>query len=366
MKRSKFAPITAAVLIGLGVTVTAKADVMGSSVLLVHDAQIIWVDAPGGERTFLVDASGQGGGDFSFLTGNNNANVSASLASVPGAATDEEPAAGINPIDLNQVSQGTVPPVLAPNNFTGLTNPASPQTATEPSQTNPLGDSTLVDITPPPPAGNPVAGGPDITAPPPTFAMADQLLSGAIVDVDLDGDGVADVTGGADASLRSDAAIATTDSGDATSNVGAGFTFELVLDQDAQIRFDALFSGNAEVWVSNDAAPISSAQASYSFIFDIVDETGNSILGGGWSPFVPQDINRNTGLPGFTTRDYYTGAVDSSPTATLAANTRYLISLRNTTQTDVTNQNPVPAPATLLLMAIGLLGIGQTARRRRS
>ena len=363
MKRSKFAPITAAVLIGLGVTVTAKADVMGASVLLVHDAQIIGVDAPGGERTFLVDASGGGGGDFSFLTGNNNANVSASLASVPGAATAEEPSAGISPIDLDQVSQGTVPPALAPNNFTGLTNPASPQTATEPSQTNPLADSTLVDINLPL-AGNPVAGGPDIAAPPPTFAIADQLLSGGIVDIDLDGDGVADVTGGADASLRSDSAIATTDSGDATSNVGAGFTFELVLDQDATIRFDALFSGNAEVWVSDDAEPISSAQASYSFIFDIVDENGNSVLGGGWSPFVVQDINRNTGLPGFTTRDYYTGAVDSSPEAVLVANTRYLVSLRGATQTDVTNR--VPAPATLLLMAIGLLGIGQAARRRRS
>lgn len=237
MNRTHFTPIAAAVAIGLGISTAATADVMGSSVLLVHDAQLIYVNATGGERTFLL---GGPNSDFSALTGNNNAEVAASLDSIAGSDGSDEPAGGTGPIDLVQASQGT-PPALAENNFTGMTNPDDPRTATEPSMTNPIGDSTLVDITMNPP-GNPVAGGADMTVPAQNFAYSDQLLSGAIVDIDVDNDGTADVTGGADASQRADSGIVTTDAGSAAADTGAGFTFEFVLASDATVRFDALLS----------------------------------------------------------------------------------------------------------------------------
>jgi hypothetical protein len=299
---------------------------------------------------------------------------------VAGASAEDVPNAGINTIDLPQVFQGTSPLNVDgdKNDFVGFTNAVNPYTGPlAPSAGNALGDSNAVNVVPGAdfigtvldggqPSGNPID---DRSAPAQDFSYSDQLLNGAIVDVDVNGDGAAEFTGGADASQRADFGIVTTDAGSAAADTGATFTFSFALNEDAEVRFDATISANLEAWVSDDAAEISSAQASASFVFDILDSNGISVFDDPGTieeeagiEFL-RDIGRTQGDPGRTTRDFLAD-VDSD-VVTLLAGDVYTLSLRSTANVDGRNTVDVPSPAPLLLFGAGLVGLRTMSRRKQ-
>lgn len=317
MNLRKMTPIAAALALTWGATNTAQADVLASAVLQVTNAQLVNVDT-GSALTNGIEILIAGGG--------NSANVSADLGSVPGSDEYSQPASSPAPIDLPQAQQGGAP--VGPNDFSPFTNPDDPS------------------------AGDLVVGG--------NFAMADQLLTGAIVNLPDFG-----IIAGADAKIRADSFLSSNDTGDSIANVGTDTSIEILATSDLTIRLDATYEGDGEAWASAGTAPVSSALFQYTFTFDIVDQdTGNSMLGGVWSPFSAQTGSRNDGATGKTDRNI-APTFFSSPTATLLAGQLYTVTLSNSVLADTTNTVAVPAPGVLALLSAGLFGIGTMSSRKR-
>lgn len=332
--------------VGMGLTTSgAYAGALASAVLEVTNAFLR--NDTTGQALFLsvgsIDSAGNiigsGLGDLSQASGNNTGDVSASLDSVGGTAEDDfsESILGGGSTDLLQQSQGPSP--LAENDFQGLTNPTDPFVAA-----------------PNPETIAPVAG---------NFAISDQFLSGAITDIDLDGNGTVDVVAGVTARTRADVGLLSTDVGTSTTNTGADISLIFEVGAATTVTFIGDFLANLEVWLNPDVIDPSTVQASINWNISIEDLTGGT---GKVLDFTPDDVNesisRNVGSRGIRGNYDFSGQL-SATSALLSAGELYQISISQKTVADATKTNPAPAPATLALFGLGLLGLGAARRKRK-
>lgn len=295
----------AAMTLGIGAMGSAYADTYATSILQIQNFQIT-----------RADGTAYSAADFTTLTGTNDAHVGASFTGFPSVLNSQsEPIP--TAINLAPVCRGggCTPGALTPDNFL--------------------------------PTGVIAAD----------FAYADQNLSGSIIG------------GGANASTRADTASITNFSiGAANSDVGTSTTFEFALGSAGSITFDfdAIAYTDAKVI---DGAAASNANARLSWSVNIVDTTTGDVV----YSFAPEELNGNSlrsatdQNPGTTPYSITYASVGDGgeTTGVLTAGTIYQLTIQHNTLANVL-QEEVPEPATLAIVAAGLLSMSLVSRRRKS
>ena len=311
--RKRLLAVVAAATVGLGTIGSAHADAFASAVLDINNFR-------------LLHASGAAyaTADFRTLTGTNDAHATASLNGVFAADSRSLPILSGTQPDVPQQCVGAPCPPIGENNFTPF-------------------------AAPPPVPGN--------------FGYADQRLVGSSITIN-------GTPAGARAQTRAQASTNTnmqTASGD--SDVGSSTTFQFTLGESdtMTVSFDA--TPYAAAFISEEAGPTSNANARMSWAINIVDlTTGASVF-----QFAPADINGraivsrtdgDTGLPQYN-RDMETFSFLAT-TPLLNAGTMYQITVQQSTLANALQQEEVPEPATLAIVAAGLLSMSLTLRRRQS
>jgi hypothetical protein len=302
----------AAATLGIGAMGSARADTFASAILDINNFR-------------LLHASGAAysTADFATLTGTNDAHATASLNGVFANAADSRPIlSGIQP-DVPQQCVGAPCPPVGENNFTRFGAP-------------------------PPVPGN--------------FGYADQRLVGSSITIN-------GTPAGAHAQTRADASTAQNiQVASGNSDVGTSTTFSFVLGtaDTMTVSFDA--TPYSAAFVSAGAGETSNANARLSWSINIVDlTTGASVF-----TFAPDEINAlsavsrtngNTGLLEYNAAGTVYSFLATTPM--LNAGTTYQITVQHNTLANALQQE-VPEPATLAIVAAGLLGMSFISRRRRS
>lgn len=169
------------------------------------------------------------------------------------------------------------------------------------------------------------------------------------------------------------------------------FSIPFLVEGPTTLTFDFDAAPYMFVFLDALAEVPSTARAEITVNINIVDNTGNTVFN--WSPnglndspfggvelsdpfSLNRSIARNFGNPGSTTFD---PASNGTPTGNLSpaswgnftaltnplGDGLYTLTLQMRGNIDVTRQQEIPAPATLALIGLGMLGMGFTARCRR-
>lgn len=310
-----FATLTAAVL-GLAVTGSAQADAFASAILEISNFRLLH-----GNGTAYAST------DFRTITGTNDAHATAQLNSFV------VPRSGSAPVLLPTLNlpsacapANACPAVLATNPFDRLPSPV--------------------------PGSIPVPG---------NFGYADQNLLGSAITTPTQAAGVL-------AQTRADASATVGSIASADSDVGTSTTFQFQLGASDTMTVAFNARPYTEAFVEPGSAIGSNASARLSWSINIVDlSTGDSVFF-----FAPDEINalsnvsRSGAFPGTTQFNDANQLFSFSATTDtfLDAGTVYQLTIQHNTLADA-QQVGVPEPATLAIMATGLLGMAATVRRRR-
>ena len=302
----------AAATLGIGAMGSARADTFASAILDINNFR-------------LLHSSGAvySTADFSTITGTNDAHATAALNGVFANGADSRPIlSGITP-DVPHQCVGVPCPALGENNFARFGAP-------------------------PPVPGN--------------FGYADQRLVGESISVN-------GAPAGARAQTRADASTSQNiqvASGNSDVGTSTTFAFALGAADTMTVSFDA--TPYTAAFVSAGAGATSNANARLSWSINIVDlTTGASVFS-----FSPDEINalsavsRTDGNPGLL--EYNAAGTTYSFMATtplLAAGTTYQLTVQHNTLANALQQE-VPEPATLAIVAAGLIGMSLVSRRRLS
>lgn len=316
----------AALALGLGAMGSAQADTYATSVLQIENFRLL-KGVGGAEFT---------SGDFSVLSGTNDAHVTAQLNALFNADAGSVPVPGPGP-SLGQVCAGACP--------------------------GPVGGFTVPTLPGPPgvPAGTYAKTFPTAS----NYGSAAQTLDGTIIDT-----GAGPYTG-ADARTRADAGTTTNmNTASGNSDVGTSTTFQFALEEDSQMTFDFYAIAYTDAAVSPGSSPTANANARLSWSVNIVDTTDGSIV----FSFAPGDLNQlslrsatddNPGTSPYEFYGHFGDAGDGSTAAGLLADRTYQLTIQHNTLANVLQQE-VPEPATLAIIAAGLLSMSLVSRRRKS
>ncbi len=301
----------AAATLGIAAMGSARADTFASAILDISNFR-------------LLHGSGvaYAAGDFATLTGTNDAHATASLNGVFANGSDSLPIlSGLQP-DVPQQCVGAPCPPIGENNFTRFVVP-------------------------------PVPG---------TFGYADQRLQGSVITIGA-------TPAGATAQTRAEAATTQNvqvASGNSDVGTSTTFAFTLGASDTMTISFDA--NPYSAAYVSPGSGPTANANARISWSINIVDlTTGTSIF-----TFSPDELNaltavsRTDGADGLLEYNA-AGQVFSflATTPLLTAGTTYQITIQHNTLANALQQE-VPEPATLAIVAAGLLSMSLVSRRRKT
>lgn len=302
-------------LLGTAVAMTVGIAAMGSAYASTSASSILTIE---NFRLLKSNGTAYTAADFTNLSGTNDAHATALLNGVgPAPASNSTPITA-PPVSLTQRCAFFCP--VGEDNFT-----------TKP----------------------PAAGWPN------TFGYADEQLTGSLLGA------------GANARTRADAATnANFNVASGNSDVGTSTTFQFSLNQAQSVTLDFLATAFTDAVVTGATAPTSNANARLSWSVNIVDIGTGAVV----YSFAPDalnaaslrsatDTNPGTGPYNFT---HAFGAADVGTTANLLGNTRYQFTLQHNTLANVLQQEEVPEPATLAIVAAGLLSMSLVSRRRKS
>lgn len=297
--------------LGIAAMGSARADTFSTAILDINNFRLLHSTGSAYSAT-----------DFATLTGTNDAHATASLNAVFANGADSRPIlSGVQP-DVAHQCVGVPCPALGENNFARFASP-------------------------PPVPGN--------------FGYADQRQIGSAITIGA-------VPAGAHATTRADASTSQNmqvASGNSDVGTSTTFSFTLGSSDTMTVSFDA--TPYSAAFVSPGAGATSNAIARMSWNINIVDLATNTSV----FSFAPSEINaqasvsRTDGQPGLLEYNAV-GTVFSflATTPLLAAGTTYQITIEHNTLAN-TLQQEVPEPATLAIVAAGLLSMSLVSRRRK-
>lgn len=293
----------AALAVGIGAMGTAQADTYATSILQIENFRLL----RGSGAVFTA-------GDFATLSGTNDAHVTASLNGIFSADAASVPVPGPGPT-LGQVCVGACAGV--PANFTTI-----------------------------PPTGVGFGG---------TFGSAAQELTGSLLSIP-----------GANARTRADAATsANMNIASGNSDVGTSTTFQFRLAEDDSMTFAFDATAFTDAWVSADSSPTANANARLSWSVNIVNTTTGATVFS-WAPEELNALSLRSATDENEGGDPYTYSAFRSMTAAgLSSGITYQLTIQHNTLANVL-QEEVPEPATLAIIAAGLLSMSLVSRRRKS
>jgi len=186
-----------------------------------------------------------------------------------------------------------------------------------------------------------------------TFGYGDTSLTGSAIE-----------SGGANASTRAAASAAPGQTlGSGNTGTTSSFIFALGEADSMTVAFDADAYTVAHVPLGTTAS--SSASARLTWSIQIIDlDSGESVLS--FSPTAlngDSNVSRTEVLPGTTTYTY--ADFFEATSEILTAGTTYQLTINHSSFADAT-QEAVPEPATLAIIAGGLLSMSLVSRRRKS
>jgi hypothetical protein len=311
----------AALALGVGAMGSAQADTYATSVLQIENLRLL--RGVGGEAYTS--------GDFRVLSGTNDAHVTAQLNNLFDVDAGSVPVPGPGP-SLGQACVGSCPGTVG----------------------------TFAVPTLPGPPGVPAGTYAKTFGTTGTFGSATQTLDGSIIE-----------PGGADARTRADAATAANSNiASGNSDVGTSTTFQFALEEASDITFDFYAIAFTDAAVSAGSGPTANANARLSWSVNIVDTTDGSTV----FSFAPGALNQlslrsaTDDNPGTAPYEFYGhfGELGDLATATgLLADRTYQLTIQHNTLANVL-QEEVPEPATLAIIAAGLLSMSLVSRRRKS
>lgn len=171
---------------------------------------------------------------------------------------------------------------------------------------------------------------------------------------------------------------ATEDQGSANVNNGLEASWDFVLAQSQGITFTGLADVYIEAFASAGELADGKASAATTFSMTIVDKDSgqlvysfalanpveNFLLNQSAAANANNELTDTQLCGAFTCGNFLVGAVINSQTGILAAGTTYQLTIRSNANIDIARVAEVPAPATLALFGLGLLGLSVQRRRR--
>jgi hypothetical protein len=296
-----------AVTLGIGAMGSAYAATYASAILTIDNFRLL----RGGTTTALTST------DFTTLTGTNDAHATGGLNGMFAPTANSIPILSGLPLDLTRQCVGSCFPVPE-NNFTA----------------------------------HPPFGG--------TYGHADQFLRGAAIDIGATPAGVL-------AQTRADAATATNfNIASGNSDVGTSTTFRFALGADSTVDIAFNYDAFSEAQVTPGSSPTANANARISWSLNIVDvTTGLTVYTLSPGALNAESLRSATDAnPGLPTPYSAVGSI-TDLTPTLIGGRLYQITIQHNTLANVL-QEEVPEPATLAIVAAGLLSMSLISRRRRS